>query len=87
MQAKKGIASCIVPSANEWSLRLQAIARELAMPLFRLWTAVMLRRAIRFVESSPERDCRNINLRKAEIRAVVRCLLDGVADGSPTACS
>ena len=70
-----------------WSLRgrsLQAIARERAILLCRFWTALMLKRAIRFVESTHERDCRDFNL-KAEVVAALRRLHDQILDGPPLA--
>src|SRR5271154_4007815 len=51
--------------------------------LSRIWTALMLKRVIRFVESSHERDCREFNLNKAEVLAALRCLHDEVVDGPP----
>ena len=44
----------------------------------------MLKRAIRFVESTHERDCRDFNL-KAEVRAALRCLHDQIVDDPPLA--
>jgi hypothetical protein len=41
----------------------------------------MLRRAIRCVEVSSERDCRDLNLNKAEFLAALRCLHDQIVDG------
>jgi hypothetical protein len=62
--------------------RLQAtcsflgLARELAILLCRIWTGLMLKRAIRLIESTHERDCRDLNLNKVEALAVLRCLHD-----------
>ena len=71
-----------------WSFRgrcLQAMAREGAILLCRIWTALMLKRAIRFVESTHERDFRDLNLDKAEVLAALRCLHDEIVDGPPLA--
>jgi hypothetical protein len=70
-----------------WLLRgrsLQAIARERVILLCRFWTGLMLKRAIRFVESTHERACRDFNL-KAEVLAALRCLHDQIVDGPPLA--
>lgn len=88
MQAKSEIARWIIPCMATWSFRersLRAIARERAILLCRIWTALMLKRAIRFVESTHERDCRDYNLSKAEVLAALRCLHDELADGPPLA--
>jgi hypothetical protein len=41
----------------------------------------MLKRAIRFVESTRERDCRELDLDKAEVLAALRCLRTEVVNG------
>jgi hypothetical protein len=64
---------------------LQAIARERAILLCKFRTALMLKRAIRFVASRQERDCRDLN--KAEVLAALRCLYDQRVDGAPLASS
>ena len=74
--------------AATWSFggrSLQAIARERAVLLCRIWTVLMLKRAIRFVESTHERDCRDYNLNKPEVLAALRWLHDQIADGPPRA--
>jgi hypothetical protein len=66
-----------------WSFRgrsFQAIARERAILLCRIWTALMLKHAIRFVESTHERDCRDFNLNKVAVLASVRCLRDEIVE-------
>jgi hypothetical protein len=88
MQAKpeiaRWIASC--PSDVVVSIRsFQAIARKRAIHLYRIWTGLMLKRAIRLVESTHEQDCRNFNLNKAEILAALRRLHDEIADDPPIA--
>jgi hypothetical protein len=67
-----------------WSLRkrsLQAIARGRAILLCKIWTALMLKRAIRFFESTHERDCRDLS--KAEVLAALRRLHDQIVEGPP----
>jgi hypothetical protein len=43
----------------------------------------MLKRAIRFVESTQERDCWNLNLNKTEFLAALRWTHDEIMDGPP----
>ena len=68
-----------------WLRSLQSIARERAVLLCRIWTALMIKRAIRFVESTREENCRDFNLNKAEFLAALRGLHDRIVDGSPIA--
>jgi hypothetical protein len=63
----------------------QAIVRERSILLCRIWTALMLKRAIRFVESTQERDWRDLNLNKAKVLVALRCLHDEIVDGPPLA--
>ena len=88
MQARQEIARWIISCASDVVASgrcLQAIARERAILLCRIWTALMLKRAIGFVESTHERDCRDFNLNKAEVLAALRCLHDQILDGPPLA--
>ena len=69
-----------------WSFRghsLRAVARQQAIRLCRIWTALMLKRAIRFVESTQERDCWDLNLNKTEVLAALRWTHDEIMDGPP----
>jgi hypothetical protein len=74
-----------LPAWSFWRRSLQAIARERAILLCRIWTALMLKRTIRLVESTDERDWPDFNLNKAEVLATLRCLHDQTVDGPPSA--
>ena len=90
MQAKPEFAGWVVPCASDMVVsvrRLQAVAREWAILLCRFWTTLMLRRAIRFVESTHEQDCRDLSLNKAEVLAALRCLHEEIVDRPPLACA
>ena len=81
-------ARWIIPCASDMIVSgrsLRTIARERAILLRRIWIVMMLKRVIRFVESANERDCRDLNLNKAEVLSALQCLHDEIVDGPPLA--